>query len=181
MFFSDSIVSESVLTYQRKDLGNFYFIMDSYSLTRKWFDFAFENDKAKVQHTALFCWIIELNNRLGWKAEFGLPTNSTMEGLSIGNKNTYLSTLSDLQNWGFIKIIKPSKNQFQACIITICRSKKDTALHTALDTALIRQCNGTIHGTVPIDKQGDSETNKQLNNIVIIVSYLNLLAVFSFK
>ena len=134
--------------------------MNSYELTRKWFDFAFEKHEAKVQHTALFCWIIELNNRLGWKQQFGLPTNSTMEGLSIGNKNTFLSALNDLQDWGFIKIVKPSKNQYQSCIISICCNKKATALHTALDTALIQHSNSIDNGTVPIDKQVNQETNK---------------------
>lgn len=140
--------------------------MNGYELTRRWFDFAFENKDAKVQHTALFHWIVELNNRLGWKEEFGLSTNSTMEGLSIGNKSTYLSTLNDLQTWGFIKIVKPSKNQYQSCIITICRYEKATALHTALDTALsqhdTRQSNSIDTSTVPIDKQINIETIKQL-------------------
>jgi len=147
--------------------------MNSYELTRRWFDFAFENTDAKVQHTALFCWIIELNNRLGWKREFGLPTNSTMEGLSIGNKKTYLSALNDLEKWGFISIIHVSKNQFQANIVSICRSEKATALIPALDTALQRHCNSidtTIDTTIattsaPIDKQRNKETNKQINNI----------------
>lgn len=141
-----------------------FFEMNSYELTRRWFDFAFEKQEAKVQHTALFCWIVELNNRLGWKQNFGIPTNSTMEGLSIGNKGTYLSALNDLESWGFIKIIKPSKNQYQSCIISICYSKKATALHTALDTALQQQCHGidTSIDTsiVPIDKQINKETNK---------------------
>ena len=87
--------------------------MTGYELSRKWFDFAFEKKEAKTQHTALYLWIIELNNRLGWKVEFGLPTNGTMEGLSIGNKNTYLSALKDLKDWGFIDIIRESKNQYQ--------------------------------------------------------------------
>ena len=141
------------------DLG-YFILMNSYELTRSWFNFAFENPNAKVHHTALFCWIIELNNRLGWKNEFGLPTNSTMEGLSIGNKLTYLNTLNDLSEWGFISIIKPSKNQYQSCIISICRSENATALHTALDTALIQHCNSIDNGTVPIDKQLNKETIK---------------------
>lgn len=149
------------------DLG-YFILMNSYELTRSWFNFAFENPNAKVHHTALFCWIIELNNRLGWKNEFGLPTNSTMEGLSIGNKLTYLNTLNDLSEWGFISIIKPSKNQYQSCIISICRSENATALHTALDTALIQHCNSIDNGTVPIDKQLNKETIKQRNNNKVV-------------
>ena len=141
---------------------------NGYDLSRRWFDFAFENAETKCQHTALFMWIIELNNRLGWKEQFGLPTYATMEGLHIGNKRTYLAALDDLCKWGFIEIIKESKNQYSSTLISICRSKKATALHTALDTALIQHSNGIDtsieHGSAPIDKQRNQETNKQRNN-----------------
>ena len=50
--------------------------MTGYELSRKWFDFAFEKKEAKTQHTALYLWIIELNNRLGWKVEFQLATKT---------------------------------------------------------------------------------------------------------
>jgi hypothetical protein len=136
--------------------------MNGYNLSRKWFDFSFENHEAKVQHTAIYLWCVELNNRFGWKDNFRLPTNSTMEGLSIGNKNTFLSALKDLESWGFIKIISESKNQNQARIISICRSESEPAQGTALDMALIQQSdgtgNGTGNGTVPIDKQVNQET-----------------------
>jgi len=137
--------------------------MNGYELTRAWFDFSFTHSEAKVHHTALFLWIVELNNRLGWKKEFGLPSGVTMEGLSIGNKNTYLSTLNDLAKWKFIEIIKESKNQYQASIVKICRVKSATALHTALDTALVQRCNNIDTGTDPIDKPLNNETNKQRN------------------
>ena len=144
---------------------------NGYDLSRKWFDFAFEHSEVKCQHTALFMWIIELNNRLGWKEQFGIPTNATMEGLHIGNKRTYLDALSDLAKWNFIQIISESKNQYSSTIISICRSKKATALHTALDTALIQHSNGIEHSiehsSAPIDKQRNQETKKQRNNRVV--------------
>lgn len=148
--------------------------MTGYELHRRWFNFAFDNKEAKVQHTALFTWVVELNNRLGWKQEFGLPTTDTMEGLSIGNKATYLNALKDLQKWGFIEIIKEAKNQYQSCIIKICRYESEPALIPALDTALIQHeqqhCNSidTSIGVsiVPIDKQSTikPKTNKTINN-----------------
>lgn len=146
--------------------------MNGYELSRKWFDFSFEEPKCKVQHTALFFWIVELNNRFGWKKQFGLPTREAMEALSIGNKNTYLAALKDLEKWGFIKIISPSKNQNQSCIISVCRVKSEPALDTALDTALIQHGDGTDngngYGTDPIDKQRNNETTKQRNNETIL-------------
>lgn len=137
--------------------------MNGYDLSRKWFDFSFENKEAKVQHTAIYMWCIELNNRLGWKKEFGLPTIDTMEGLSIGNKNTFLSALSDLVGWGFLTIIKEPKNQCQSRIISLCCVESATALVSALDTALIQQSvqqsDSIGVGTDPIDKP---ETSKPI-------------------
>lgn len=141
--------------------------MNGYELSRQWFDFAFEKKECKVQHTAIYLWAVELNNRLGWKAQFGLPTQASMEGLSIGDKRTYLSALRDLNEWGFIKIVHESKNQFQSCIVEICHSDFTTPTTTALDTALLRQnnstTNDTTHSGTPIDKQLNNETNKQIN------------------
>jgi len=142
-----------------------------YELSRAWFDFCFDNKEAKPIHTALYLWITELANRMGWKKEFGLPSASTMELLSIGNKNTYLNALHDIERWGFIKIISESKNQYQACRISLCRINNDTALYTPLDTAMIqhdiRHCNSVDTSTDTsvdtIDKQLNNETIKQLN------------------
>jgi len=142
--------------------------MNGYQLTRRWFNFTFDNTEAKVQHTAIYCWLIELNNRLGWKDEFTINTQFTMEGLSIGNKNTYLSALSDLENWGFIKTIRPSVNQNYGRVITLRCYDNDTAVHTAtttaMDTALIQQNDGNDNGSVPIVKQVNQETTKPLNH-----------------
>ena len=147
--------------------------VSGYELTRRFFDFAFENVECKVQHIALFSWIVELNNRLGWKKQFGLPSNDTMEGLSIGNKATYRKALNDLEAWGFIRVISIAKNQFQASIIEICRFNNEPALRTALDQAVYRQCTGIApssghtsgpssgQSSVPIDKQRNKETKKQ--------------------
>lgn len=141
--------------------------MNGYDLSRQWFDFAFEKSECKVQHTAIYLWIVELNNRLGWKRQFGLPTQATIEGLSIGDKRTYLSAVKDLEIWGFIKIVQEAKNQYQSCIIELCHSDFTTATTTALDTALQRHNNSTTHDTphggTPIDKQRNKETKKPIN------------------
>lgn len=143
---------------------------NGYELSRRWFDFAFENKEAKTTHTAIFMWIVELNNRLGWKDEFGLPTGETMDGLSIGNKNTYSSAINDLVNWKFIEIVRDSKNQYESRIIKICRSESEPALIRPLDRALLRHSighrsgidTGTGSGTVPIDKP-KTKNQKPLN------------------
>ena len=38
--------------------------LNGYGTNRKWFDFAFENpDMVTPTHTALFFWLVELNNQ----------------------------------------------------------------------------------------------------------------------
>jgi hypothetical protein len=138
--------------------------MNGYQLTRRWFNFAFENSEAKVQHTALYCWMVELNNRLGWKEEFTINTQFTMEGLSIGNKNTYLAALSDLENWGFIKTVRPSINQNYGRVISLRCNDNDTATTTAMDMALIQQSDDNGEGSVPIVKQVNQETIKPISD-----------------
>jgi len=138
--------------------------MNGYQLTRRWFNFTFENSEAKVQHTALYCWMVELNNRLGWKEEFTINTQFTMEGLSIGNKNTYLAALSDLEKWGFIKTVRPSINQNYGRVISLRCSDNDTATTTAMDMALIQQSDDNGEGSVPIVKQVNQETIKPISD-----------------
>lgn len=146
-----------------------------YDLSRRWFDFAFETKEAKTTHTAIFMWIVELNNRLGWKDEFGLPTGETMDGLSIGNKNTYSSAINDLVNWKFIEIVRDSKNQYESRVVRICRDESEPALIRPLDRALLRHSIGhrsgtasgidptTAPGTVPIDKQQTKNQKPKTN------------------
>lgn len=147
--------------------------MNGYDLSRKWFDFAFENKAAKVQHTALFMWIIELANRLGWKEEFGLPTGDTMEGLSIGNKQTYYTTLNDLVSWGFVTVVQKSVNRYQSTYIRINKINEGDESKTSLDIAvLIRTATDTAittatdtaigDATAPIIKPINNETNKPI-------------------
>lgn len=135
--------------------------MNGYQLTRRWFNFSFEKTEAKAQHTAIYCWLVELNNRLGWKEEFTINTQFTMEGLSIGNKNTYLAALNDLEKWGFIKTIRPSINQNYGRVITLRCGDIVTPDTTAMDKAVIQENDGNGEGGVPIVKQ---ETIKPINH-----------------
>ena len=69
--------------------------MNSYELSKNWFQNSFENpDLIKPNHTALYFFIIELCNRLGWKEKFGLPTSMVMEAIGVKNYKTYKKALS---------------------------------------------------------------------------------------
>lgn len=140
--------------------------MNGYELSRIWFDWCFVNpDKIKPNHSALYFFCIEHCNRLGWKDKFGLPTTMAMEALGIKSYNTYKQTLVDLVEWGFIKMIETSKNQYSANIVALSNFNK--AVDKALDKALIKhaskQSESTHQSIDSIDKQL-TNNNKPLNN-----------------
>ena len=133
--------------------------MNSYDLSRKWFDWTFENpERINPNHTALYFFIIEHCNRLGWKEKFGLPTTMAKEAIGIRSYNTYINTLNDLVEFGFVNLIEKSKNQYSSNIIAL--SNFDKAHDKALDKALIK------HGTKQresIDSINKQETKEQIN------------------
>jgi len=132
--------------------------MNGYELSRKWFDFSFENpEKVKPIHTAIYFFAVEHWNRLGGKDKFGFPSQMTMEAIGVKSYTTYGKALKELSEWGFIIFIEMSKNQYSANIISICApSKNEKARDKALDKALIthtsKQCESTNQSTVSIDK-----------------------------
>jgi len=134
--------------------------MNGYELSRNWFDWCFENpEKIKPNHTALYFFAVEHCNRLGWKKKYGMPTTMAMEAIGIKSYNTYINTLNDLVEWGFIEMIQRSKNQYSANIVAL--SNFDKALDKALDEALIKHASKQSESIDSIDKQ---ETSKQINN-----------------
>jgi hypothetical protein len=130
--------------------------MNGYDLTKNWYSFRFQNTgKVKAIHSDMFFYIIYLWNRLGQKNEFGLPTDVSMEALEIGSYNTYKKALNTLVEFGFIKIVKESKNQYQSKIIAL--SKTDKATDKALDKASVKATDESV------DKSLDS-----------IIEYINI-------
>jgi hypothetical protein len=134
--------------------------MNGYELSRKWFDWSFENpDRIKPIHSAIYFFAIEHCNRLGWKEKFGLPSQMVMEAIGVKNWRTYSQGLNELIDFGFIKLLEKSSNQYSSNIIAIVNfTKADTK---ALDKAL--QKHGTKQGQsiVSIDKQ-ETKNNKQI-------------------
>lgn len=138
--------------------------LNSYELSRAWFDFCFENpEQIRPIHTAVFMFAIEHCNRLGWKEKFGFPSNMVMETIGVRNWKTYSKALNDLVEWGFIKMIEISKNQYSSNKIALVKNTKAHA--KALDKALSKHNHkqGTKQGTkqgqsiVSIDKQPNKE------------------------
>lgn len=112
--------------------------LNSYDLSRAWFDFCFENpEKIKPSHTALYFFAIEHCNRLGWKVKFGFPTKMTMDAIGVKSFRAYSATLSDLVEWGFVIMIEKSKNQYSSNIISLA-TKFDKKMLKSLDKAMIQ-------------------------------------------
>lgn len=141
--------------------------MNGYNLLRDWYNYKFSNpSKVKSIHSDMYCYLIDLWNRLGQKNEFGLPTTVTMEALGIGSYNTYKKTFHDLVEFGFIKLIADSKNQHQSRIVAL--SKFDKASDEATDKALDK---AHIKATDIIDKQ--ETKNKESNSKKFTVPTFN--------
>lgn len=138
--------------------------MNGYNLTRNWFDFKFENvSKVRAIHSEFYFYLVDQWNRLGQKKEFGLPTSYTMECLGIGSYNTYKKVLNDLVEFGFVIIVKDSKNQHSAKIIAL--SKSDKATDKALDKATaIASDKASDKASDTIDKPINNKPINQLIN-----------------
>jgi uncharacterized phage protein (TIGR02220 family) len=149
--------------------------MNSYELSRKWFDWSFENpEKISPNHSALYFFAIEHCNRLGWREKFGFPTEMAKDAIGIKSYNTYVKTLNDLVDWGFIKMIQRSKNQYSANIIALSNFNK--ALDKALDKAIVKHVTKQDESIDSIDKP---ITNKPINDNDHSVNWDGLLLQFN--
>jgi len=141
--------------------------MNGYELSRIWFDWCFDNaSKIKPIHTALFFFIVEHNNRLGWKKEFGLPRNMAMDAIGVKNNRTFTAAFNDLEDWGFIEVLERSTNQHSANIISLRASVENTPAPTkALDKAMQKHAHKQGHkhstGIAPINKPINQEQENQ--------------------
>lgn len=135
--------------------------LSGYELSRNWFDFCFENpEKINPNHTAIYFFAIEHCNRLGWKEKFGMPTQMTMEAIGIKKHDTYIKYFKDLVDWGFLKLVQKSQNQYSANIVSLKSAipKNGKALGKAM-----RQ-----HGGKHSDSTGESnpESNPESNGSI---------------
>lgn len=140
---------------------------NGYNCSRLIFNWSFENpEKSNPTVVSLYLFFVEVNNRLNWKPTFGITANECMNAIGISSYNTYKKAFDLLVEIDFVKVIKPSVNQYQCNIIALSYFKK--ALNTPLDNAIImhstKQSESTQQITSNIHKQLNKETTKQLNN-----------------
>lgn len=134
--------------------------MNSYELTRAFWDFAFSNpEKITPNHCAIYNFAIEHCNRLGWKEKFGFPTTMAMEAVGIKSYKTYIKAFNDLVDWGGFCIIERSTNQHSANIIALVKFTK--APTKALDKAMLKHVSKHTPKQVQSTYQSKSSINKQ--------------------
>ena len=161
--------------------------MNGYELSRKWFDWSFENpEKVSPNHSALYFFAIEHCNRLWWRKKFWFPTEMAKDAIGIKSYHTYINTFNDLVEWGFIEVIERSKNQYSANIIALANFDKanDKALDKAIWKHLSKQqqsswqSKSTIIKQIPTIEPENQETREleivvaQPNEYQLSISYL---------
>ncbi len=138
--------------------------MTQFEYMRNWFDFSFQHpDKIKTRHTALYMYIIDHANRLGWKEKFGLPTVYTMEAIGLLNYRTYTNTFEDLIEWGFIELVHKSRNQHSANVIALVKNTK--AKSKAMQNAILN--HGISTGEIIKPQTSKNINLKKLSEIEI--------------
>lgn len=138
--------------------------LNSYELSRDFFNWCFENPELiKPTHIAMYFFIIEHCNRLGWKSKFGLPMEMTKDAIGISNYKTYANTFKDLEDWGFIKVYEKSKNQYSANVIGLVKNTKATT--KALSKASLKHSQKQVQSIVGIDKPINLLTKEPINLI----------------
>lgn len=126
--------------------------MNSYTLSRQWFDFAFENpDKITVYQGALYMWLIEVNNRGGWAEKFPFNTDDACIATGMNNRKTVWKALNELAELGFVHIVYKSSHRHKPSVISLILL--DMGLNGSLDKSLSNQSvertsNATVRGQV---------------------------------
>ena len=134
--------------------------LSGYELSRNFFDWCYENtEKVNPNHAALYFFIIEHYNRMGWKEKFGLPTQMSMDAIGIKNWRTYKNTFENLVEWGFINVVERSKNQYSATVIALVKNTK--ANTKALSKATQKHVQKHYKSIAVIDKPNNQELNNQ--------------------
>jgi hypothetical protein len=143
--------------------------MNSYDLSRGFINFAFDNpEKISPNHYAIYFFAIEHCNRLGWKCKFGLPTMMVCDAVGIKKPQTFIKYFNDLEDWGFIKVVERSRNQYSANIISLISAtpKKGEAMDKAMVNHAAKHGASKGQSNSPIDKQVNKETSILIKSVL---------------
>lgn len=151
--------------------------MNGYNLSHNFFEWAFNHrEEHKPIVSALYFYLVEVCNTLGWKKEFSMSAKECMEGMGVSGYNTYKYAFDVLCKNGFIKVIKKSTNQYQANIIALSNFNEatDRPIDEATDKAVSKQLQGTNQSTGDIHKTINSKTINSKTNKQKYADYVEL-------
>jgi hypothetical protein len=107
-------------------------------------------EKNSPNITAMYFYLVHINNSLGWRESFTITSTHAMNHLGIGAFNTYKNTIDKLEEHGLIIIVERSKNQFTCTRIALSKMLK--ANDKASSKQLKKQVESIVENKVSIHK-----------------------------
>jgi len=135
----------------------------------------------KPQHIALYCFLLQQNNRNGWAEWFKCPFDIGMGGSGIGNKKTYYKALDDLRDNKLIEYV-PGANMWKAPRVKILPLKVEVQnctaivpqaeplplqLPTTLTLSQLSSLLSSLVSSLPTSQVGRDKDYKTIDNILI--------------
>lgn len=139
--------------------------MNGYSLSKDFFEFSFENnDIVRPTHIAVYFWLIDLNNRLNWVDKFNVPSYYAMQSCCISSYNTYKKVLDDLESWGFVEVVKKSKNGSSPLVIRMSKNDKVNEKSLSKSIKSDHQSEVTINKPINIKTKKTKQKKSHVEN-----------------
>lgn len=107
-------------------------------------------EKNSPNITAMYFYLVHINNSLGWRESFTITSTHAMNHLGIGAFNTYKNTIDKLEEHGLIIIVERSKNQFTCTRIALLKLLK--ANTKASSKQLTKRVESIVENKVSIHK-----------------------------
>ena len=89
------------------------FKITGYDVTKSILTYSAHNPEVDSGHIAIFIYIGEMSNECNWNPRVELSRKKIHLITGVRTDETYLKKIKQLEDWGAIKIISYSKNQFQ--------------------------------------------------------------------
>jgi len=146
--------------------------MDIFKLISRYVEFCEKNPET-VNNTAsaLYLYLLNLNNKLSWPDKFGLPRDHVMMVLGTSSHKTFSRAVDYLVQNGFIKQLSKSQNQYQSNVFALVKNT----------TARLKQVPQQVPDQVPQLDSSEScidiplKTSKDNINVRVenFVNYIN--------
>ena len=155
--------------------------INGFEQIKGFYSWVFNNQEKgiKPQHTSLYVFLINQNNRNSWAEWFKCPYDLAMAGSCISSKKTYYQCLKDLTDWKLIEYT-PGLNNWKAPMIKIIPLKdglnvpQSEKVEVQISTSTVPQ---PIQADVPQHIQAliQAATPQPIHNIKLVTSNFKLI------